>query len=97
MSRRRAVITGLGAVSPLGCGVPAIWSRVLAGECGVASFRALLELSPSPLTGDAARLSKLACQVAAAVPRGSGPDEFDAERDVPKALRRRYLLKDPCC
>jgi 3-oxoacyl-[acyl-carrier-protein] synthase II len=32
---RRVVITGLGAVSPLGANVPALWENLLAGRCGI--------------------------------------------------------------
>ena len=32
---RRIVVTGMGAVSPLGCGVETNWSRLLAGRSGI--------------------------------------------------------------
>ena len=55
---RRIVITGLGLVTPLGCGVATSWRRLLAGESGA---RRVEEFD----------VSDLSCQVACFVPRGS--------------------------
>jgi 3-oxoacyl-[acyl-carrier-protein] synthase II len=56
---RRVVVTGLGLVSPLGCGVEANWRRLIAGECG---FKRI----------DTFKVDDLACQIAAIVPREPG-------------------------
>jgi len=58
---RRVVITGLGMVTPLACGVEATWSRLLAGQSGA-----------GPITRfDATNvLTKYACEV----PFGDGSD-----------------------
>src|SRR5258706_15184795 len=34
-SERRVVVTGLGAVSPLGNDVDTLWRNLLAGQCGI--------------------------------------------------------------
>jgi len=66
---RRVVVTGLGLVTPLGCGVDTNWRRLIAGDCG---FKRI----------DAFKVDDLACQIAAVVPRESGvegsfnPDEW---------------------
>lgn len=56
---RRVVITGLGMVSPLGCGVEVSWQRLLAGHnCA----RRVEEFD----------VSDLACKIACFIPRGDG-------------------------
>jgi 3-oxoacyl-[acyl-carrier-protein] synthase II len=54
---RRVVITGLGLVTPLGCGVEASWSRLLQGKSGA---RRIEEFD----------VSDLSCQIGCFVPRG---------------------------
>ena len=58
---RRVVVTGLGLVTPLGCGVEASWKRLLAGENGA---RRIEEFDASDLS----------CQIANFVPRGPTAD-----------------------
>jgi 3-oxoacyl-[acyl-carrier-protein] synthase II len=55
---RRVVITGLGLVTPLGCGVDASWSHLIAGRSGA---RRIEEFDVADLT----------CQIACFIPRGS--------------------------
>lgn len=38
MNTKRIVVTGMGVVSPLGCGVEAVWKRLLNGESGLAGL-----------------------------------------------------------
>ena len=74
---RRVVVTGLGLVSPLGCGVDASWSRLIAGESGL-----------GPITRFDA--SDLPCKVAAELPAGDtadglwNPDDWMEKRDQRK-------------
>lgn len=58
---RRVVITGLGIVSPVGCGVETSWKALLAGKSGA---RKITEFDVSDLT----------CQIAGTLPRGSYSD-----------------------
>ena len=58
---RRVVVTGVGMVSPLGCGVEASWQRLLAGESGGAKVEGF-------------ETSDLACRIACQIPRGDGSD-----------------------
>ncbi len=54
---RRVVVTGIGLVTPLGCGVEATWSRLLDSHTGV---RRVTEFE----------VADLSCQIASFVPRG---------------------------
>ncbi len=74
---RRVVVTGLGMLSPLACGVEKTWERLIAGESGAGRIRHF----------DA---SHLPCQIACEIPLGDGSDgTFDADQWVaPKEQRK---------
>lgn len=57
---RRVVVTGLGAITPLGVGVRTTWNRLIAGDSGITS---LSQLEP------ASRWKDLTSTVAGLVPR----------------------------
>jgi len=56
---RRVVITGMGMLTPLGCGVEATWARLLKGESGAKKI-------------DTFEVSDIACKIACVIPRGDG-------------------------
>src|SRR3978361_1241028 len=56
---RRVVVTGMGMVTPLGCGVEVTWKRLLAGESGAS------RITRFPV-------SDISCQIACTVPYGDG-------------------------
>jgi 3-oxoacyl-[acyl-carrier-protein] synthase II len=74
---RRVVVTGLGMVTPLGCGVEANWARVLASESGATRISDF-------------DVDDLACQIAGRIPRGDGTGgTFNADRWMePKEQRK---------
>ena len=74
---RRVVVTGLGLVTPLACGVEETWSRLLAGKSGA-----------GPITKF--KTEDLATKIACQVPRGDGTNgTFNADQWVdPKEQRR---------
>src|ERR1700727_1792469 len=73
---RRSVVTGLGMVSPLACGVEATWRRLLASDSAAARVENF-------------DVSDLPCKIAAQVPRGTAPDAFNPDDWMdPKEQRR---------
>jgi 3-oxoacyl-[acyl-carrier-protein] synthase II len=74
---RRVVVTGLGLVTPLGCGVEVTWERLLKGQSGARGIQKF-------------DVSDLATKIACDVPLGSGEDgTFNPDQWVdPKEQRR---------
>jgi 3-oxoacyl-[acyl-carrier-protein] synthase II len=74
---RRVVVTGLGMVSPLACGVEPTWKRILSGEGGARKIESF-------------DVSDLPCRIACQVPRGDGsngtfnPDQWMEPKDQRK-------------
>ena len=73
---RRVVVTGMGMISPLACGVEATWRRLVAGESGVSAIRGF-------------KTEDLSARIAAQVPREDeadafNPDDFIAPREQRK-------------
>src|SRR3954463_13400837 len=58
---RRVVVTGLGMVTPLACGVEATWQRLLAGQSGARKIEKF-------------EVEDLAAKIACQIPRGDGSD-----------------------
>jgi len=61
MELRRVVVTGLGLVTPLGCGVEATWANILAGKSGAKRI-------------DTFQVDDIACQIAHLLPLGDAAD-----------------------
>jgi 3-oxoacyl-[acyl-carrier-protein] synthase II len=74
---RRVVVTGLGMVTPLGCGVETTWRRLLNGDSGASRIEKF-------------DVSDLPCKIACSVPRGDGtngsfnPDQWMAPKEQRK-------------
>ena len=56
---RRVVVTGMGMLTPLGCGVETTWSRLIKGESGAKQI-------------DTFDVSDVSCKIACVIPRGDG-------------------------
>jgi 3-oxoacyl-[acyl-carrier-protein] synthase II len=74
---RRVVVTGLGLVTPLGCGIDVNWRKLLAGASGARRIEHF-------------EVGDLPCKIACEVPRGNGADGSFRVEDwmEPKEARR---------
>jgi 3-oxoacyl-[acyl-carrier-protein] synthase II len=74
---RRVVVTGIGMVSPLGCGAEVTWQRLLDGRSGAGRIESF-------------DVSDLPCKIACTIPRGDGSDgTFNADQWMePKEQRK---------
>jgi 3-oxoacyl-[acyl-carrier-protein] synthase II len=75
MTRRRAVITGLGAISPVGSTIDDFWNNLLAGRSGI---RRITQFDPSDLP----------CQIAGEIPDFNPTDYIEKKEEC---CRRRRL------
>ena len=73
---RRVVFTGLGLVTPLGCGVSVNWQRLIEGHSGI---RAITEFE----------VNDLPTRIAGLVPKGTKTGEFNAGAYMAANERRR--------
>ena len=56
---RRVVVTGMGIVGPLGCGVDVTWKNILDGKSGARRVETF-------------EVDDLPCKIACVIPRGDG-------------------------
>ncbi|KAL0303109.1 UNVERIFIED_CONTAM: 3-oxoacyl-[acyl-carrier-protein] synthase, mitochondrial [Sesamum radiatum] len=79
---RRVVVTGLGMITPLGCGVEVTWKRLIEGECGIRVIT-LEDLKMNGFDGETQlhTFDQLTSKVAGIVPCGANPAD-EALRDA---------------
>jgi len=77
---RRIVVTGMGLVTPLGCGVDMVWRRLIEGRSGIVRI-------------DRFEVEDLPAKVAGLVPSGEGEGAFRIDEVVaPKEARKNDLF-----
>ncbi len=77
---RRVVVTGMGIVSPLGCGLDYNWKAITEGKSGIRKIKGF----------DA---SEIASQIAGEVPLSSEDDNHPAAFDIDKFIERKEQKK----
>ena len=87
VASRRVVLTGVGFVSPLGCGSEWVWQRLLQGKGGIVSLK-------EAKGDDLLTKTRQECGVhlGAIVPRGSSEHEFDARSAFGASVDREVAL-----
>jgi 3-oxoacyl-[acyl-carrier-protein] synthase II len=73
---RRVVVTGMGLVTPLGCGIDASWDNLIAGRSGIRGIQSF-------------DVSDLPSKIAGVIPRGDGPGDFNPDDWVEPKDRRK--------
>ena len=79
---RRVVVTGLGLVTPLGCGVEQTWEKLIAGRSGIRGIQSF-------------DVSDLPSKIAGVVPRGDGDGDSDGVGAVLRFTMRPLRREDP--
>jgi 3-oxoacyl-[acyl-carrier-protein] synthase II len=74
---RRVVVTGMGMVTPLGCGIEPTWRRLIAGDSGIRTI-------------DRFEVSDIPCRIAGMLPAGDGSNgTYNADQWMePKEQRK---------
>ena len=73
---KRVVITGMGIVSPVGCGIDYAWENLLAGKSGI---RKVTEFE----------VSDIASQIAGVPPHGTNPGDFNPDNVIDPREQRK--------
>ncbi|KAA8524774.1 hypothetical protein F0562_011197 [Nyssa sinensis] len=77
---RRVVVTGLGMVTPLGCGVETTWKHLIQGECGIRAIsHEDLKMNGFDKDIQLHTFDQLTSKVAAIVPCGTNSGEFNED------------------
>ena len=73
---RRVVVTGMGLVTPLGCGLETPWKRLIGAESGIGGIQKF-------------DVSDLPAKIAGHIPVGEGEGDFNADAVMPAKDRRK--------
>ena len=79
MALRRVVVTGMGLVTPLGCGTPGVWESLVANRSGIRRIEHF-------------EVEDLPAKIAGLVPRGEEPGAFRTDSVLPAKDARKNDL-----